>query len=135
MLWRFILYKNVFKLRKIQKSKHVDSVTIKDFLFIILTIISIQENNGLKQEVIDLDDDDDEDENAVASQNTAEQEQADEEPVIDITINNVVCSFSVCCHLDLRNIALTANNVEFRRENGVSYFFIIFLKLKNWNVL
>lgn len=40
-------------------------------------------------------------------------------PVIDIVINNVVCSFSVRCHLNLRQIALTAPNVEYRRENGM----------------
>lgn len=47
------------------------------------------------------------------------EEAEDDEPVIDIVINNVVCSFSVSCHLDLRNIALNGNNVEFRRENGM----------------
>lgn len=55
-----------------------------------------------------------------------EQEQPEIEeaemdaPEIDITINNVVCSFSVKCHLDLRKIALEGSNVEYRRENGVS---------------
>lgn len=46
---------------------------------------------------------------------------ADEEetPEIDIMINNVVCSFSVKCHLNLRQIALNGINVEFRRENGM----------------
>ncbi|CAH2988950.1 unnamed protein product [Chilo suppressalis] len=46
---------------------------------------------------------------------------ADEEdtPEIDIMINNVVCSFSVKCHLNLRQIALNGVNVEFRRENGM----------------
>ncbi|MCL4152509.1 UNVERIFIED_CONTAM: hypothetical protein GTU68_033627 [Idotea baltica] len=34
-------------------------------------------------------------------------------------INNVVCSFSVGCHLNLRNIALMGKNVEFRKENGM----------------
>lgn len=43
----------------------------------------------------------------------------DSSPVIDIVINNVVCSFSVRCHLNLRQIALTASNVEYRRENGM----------------
>ncbi|CAN8001177.1 unnamed protein product [Ixodes hexagonus] len=43
----------------------------------------------------------------------------DSAPVIDIVINNVVCSFSVRCHLNLRQIALTATNVEYRRENGM----------------
>lgn len=46
----------------------------------------------------------------------AEQEP---EPEIDIVINNVVCSFSVRCHLNLREIALNGANVEYRRENGM----------------
>uniref|UniRef100_T1JKA4 TATA box-binding protein-like 1 n=1 Tax=Strigamia maritima TaxID=126957 RepID=T1JKA4_STRMM len=46
--------------------------------------------------------------------------EAQEEPTqLDIVINNVVCSFSVRCHLNLREIALQANNVEFKRENGM----------------
>lgn len=50
---------------------------------------------------------------------TAPQLVEDEEPEIDIVINNVVCSFSVRCHLNLRDIALNGVNVEFRRENGM----------------
>ncbi|XP_055845142.1 uncharacterized protein LOC129911377 isoform X2 [Episyrphus balteatus] len=46
-------------------------------------------------------------------------EEAEPEPEIDIVINNVVCSFSVRCHLNLREIALQGFNVEFRRENGM----------------
>lgn len=46
-------------------------------------------------------------------------EEQDSEPEIDIVINNVVCSFSVRCHLNLRDIALNGFNVEFRRENGM----------------
>ncbi|KAK9871953.1 hypothetical protein WA026_015201 [Henosepilachna vigintioctopunctata] len=42
-----------------------------------------------------------------------------EGPEIDITINNVVCSFSVRCHLNLREIALNGTNVEYRKENGM----------------
>lgn len=50
-----------------------------------------------------------------------------EEPMqLDITINNVVCSFSVRCHLNLRQIALQAANVEYRRENGM-----VTMKLRN----
>lgn len=41
------------------------------------------------------------------------------EPEIDIVINNVVCSFSVRCHLNLRQIALNGMNVEYRKENGM----------------
>ena len=44
-----------------------------------------------------------------------------EEPEVDIVINNVVCSFNVRCHLNLRDIALRGLNVEYRKENGVSY--------------
>ena len=33
---------------------------------------------------------------------------------MDIYINNVVCSFSVRCHLNLKEIALTGSNVEYR---------------------
>ncbi|CAG9862808.1 unnamed protein product [Phyllotreta striolata] len=48
-----------------------------------------------------------------------EPEQTIEEPEIDIVINNVVCSFSVRCHLNLREIALSGANVEYRKENGM----------------
>lgn len=48
-----------------------------------------------------------------------ETEQTIEEPEIDIVINNVVCSFSVRCHLNLREIALSGANVEYRKENGM----------------
>ncbi|XP_047545139.1 TATA box-binding protein-like 1 isoform X1 [Vanessa atalanta] len=47
------------------------------------------------------------------------EEEEEETPEIDIMINNVVCSFSVKCHLNLREIALNGVNVEFRRENGM----------------
>lgn len=55
------------------------------------------------------------------SQNQIEQQQLVEEsePEIDIVINNVVCSFSVRCHLNLRQIALNGMNVEYRKENGM----------------
>lgn len=55
---------------------------------------------------------------AAASEKEEDQEQ-EAEPEIDIVINNVVCSFSVRCHLNLRDIALKGFNVEFRRENGM----------------
>lgn len=48
-----------------------------------------------------------------------EQQPNIEEPEIDIVINNVVCSFSVRCHLNLREIALMGANVEYRKENGM----------------
>ncbi|KAF5298447.1 hypothetical protein FQR65_LT01226 [Abscondita terminalis] len=48
-----------------------------------------------------------------------EQDETEAEPEIDIVINNVVSSFSVRCHLNLREIALSGMNVEYRRENGM----------------
>jgi TATA-box binding protein (TBP) (component of TFIID and TFIIIB) len=56
------------------------------------------------------------------STNTGETPSEPEPPEIDIVINNVVCSFSVRCHLNLRQIALNGANVEYRRENGVCLF-------------
>lgn len=49
----------------------------------------------------------------------AEEAEAEAPPEIDILIRNVVCNFSVRCHLNLREIALNGSNVEYRRENGV----------------
>ena len=52
------------------------------------------------------------------SSGTSEEPQQPE-PEVDIVINNVVCSFNVRCHLNLRDIALRGLNVEYRKENGV----------------
>lgn len=57
------------------------------------------------------------DTNAVAV--PAKEEVKEESPEVDIVINNVVCSFSVRCHLNLKEIALNGSNVEYRRENGM----------------
>ncbi|KAJ8679603.1 hypothetical protein QAD02_015390 [Eretmocerus hayati] len=46
-------------------------------------------------------------------------EDTEDKPELDIIISNVVCSFSVRCHLNLREIALNGSNVEYRRENGL----------------
>lgn len=56
-------------------------------------------------------------ENNTIDQNSNSEQEA--EPEIDIVINNVVCSFSVRCHLNLREIALNGMNVEYRKENGM----------------
>jgi len=55
--------------------------------------------------------------NAVAVAKEEPEEEA--EPEVDIVINNVVCSFNVRCHLNLRDIALRGLNVEYRKENGM----------------
>lgn len=41
-------------------------------------------------------------------------------PCIDIIINNVVCTFSTRCHLNLKTVALEGANVEYKREQNVS---------------
>ncbi|XP_039231396.1 uncharacterized protein LOC6525314 isoform X2 [Drosophila yakuba] len=96
------------------------------------------EEEGM-QPVTVIDDDEDEDEDDGESSNNAKSigdqqpenqplpvvnaandgNASDDEPELDIVINNVVCSFSVGCHLKLRDIALQGSNVEFRRENGM----------------
>lgn len=38
---------------------------------------------------------------------------------VDITINNVVCNFSVKCHINLRQLALNGTNVMYNREKGM----------------
>ncbi|XP_014219419.1 TATA box-binding protein-like protein 1 isoform X2 [Copidosoma floridanum] len=45
-------------------------------------------------------------------------EETDDKPELDIIIRNVVCNFSLRCHLNLREIALNGSNVEYIRENG-----------------
>lgn len=57
-------------------------------------------------------------------------ENDQESPEIDIMISNVVCSFSVRCHLNLREIALNGSNVEYRRENG-----LVRMRLRKPNIL
>jgi len=47
------------------------------------------------------------------------EENGQDKPELDIVINNVVCSFNVRCHLNLRDIALRGLNVEYRKENGM----------------
>ncbi|XP_072018034.1 LOW QUALITY PROTEIN: TATA box-binding protein-like 1 [Amphiura filiformis] len=42
----------------------------------------------------------------------------DASPSVDIFINNVVCTFSVRCHLNLHRIGMDGHNVEYRREYG-----------------
>ena len=51
-----------------------------------------------------------------------DQQQAEPPPdeEVGIIINNVVCSFSVRCHLNLKKIAMEGVNVIYKRQNGVS---------------
>jgi len=49
-----------------------------------------------------------------------ENAKKDEPPMsLDIVINNVVSTFNLRCHLDLRQIALNGANVQYRRSNGM----------------
>lgn len=45
--------------------------------------------------------------------------QQEESPQIDVAINNVVCTFSTRCHLNLRHVALNGYNVEFKKAQGM----------------
>ena len=49
--------------------------------------------------------------------------QEEDVPEVDIAVNNVVSSFSVRCHLNLRRVALEGINVIYKRENNVSKSF------------
>ncbi|XP_064624948.1 TATA box-binding protein-like 1 [Lineus longissimus] len=54
-----------------------------------------------------------------AEEATIAQPVEEDSPNITIAINNVVCSFTVRCHLNLRKIASEGMNVEFKKENGM----------------
>ncbi|XP_014297974.1 TATA box-binding protein-like 1 [Microplitis demolitor] len=63
--------------------------------------------------------DDNEDNKIYKCPSDIPMEEPEAQPEIDILIRNVVCSFSVRCHLNLREIALNGSNVEYRKENGM----------------
>ncbi len=44
----------------------------------------------------------------------------EQHPELSIYVNNVVCSYSTRCHLNLRRIAMEGMHVEYKKENGVS---------------
>lgn len=50
---------------------------------------------------------------------TVPPEPEEEGPLLSISINNVVCSFSTKCHLNLKKIATEGTNVEYHRQHGV----------------
>ncbi|XP_038056621.1 TATA box-binding protein-like 1 [Patiria miniata] len=52
------------------------------------------------------------------SHHDEEENGTDATPSIDIFINNVVCTFSVRCHLNLKKIGMEGINVEYRKEYG-----------------
>jgi len=56
---------------------------------------------------------------------------ADDSPVIDIVISNVVCTFNLRCHINLKRLAMEGANVEYRREHGVSGIGTVLIKLNN----
>eukprot|EP00093_Oithona_nana_P012231 12231.XXX_27512_26322_1 [CDS] Oithona nana genome sequencing. len=49
----------------------------------------------------------------------SDEDVSEPQKEVDITINNVVSSFNVRCHLNLVHIAQNGLNVEYRRENGM----------------
>ena len=61
----------------------------------------------------------------VASCSSAVPAAGTEAPVIDIIINNVVCSFSTRCHLNLKRVAREGLHVIFKQENGVRHTHVV----------
>ena len=55
--------------------------------------------------------------NQVASNQDFKENFNENQNEVDIIIENVVCAFNVRCHLDLRKIARSGTNVEYRKEN------------------
>lgn len=76
-------------------------------------------SEAVKEEVKDILADELAEEETEVPAATAEDENEEPEPEIDIVISNVVCAFSVRCQLALKDIALQGANVEFKRENGM----------------
>ena len=63
---------------------------------------------------------------------TANSDAADDSPVIDIVISNVVCTFNLRCHINLKRLAMEGANVEYRREHGVSGIGTVLIKQLCW---
>lgn len=55
----------------------------------------------------------------VKDETQSENNDGDDSPVIDININNVVCTFNLRCHINLKRVAMEGSNVEYRREHGI----------------
>ena len=55
--------------------------------------------------------------NQMASNQDFKENFNENQNEVDIIIENVVCAFNVRCHLDLRKIARSGTNVEYRKEN------------------
>lgn len=43
----------------------------------------------------------------------------EESPQVNVAINNVVCTFSTRCHLNLKELALNGRNVELKKAQGM----------------
>ena len=54
----------------------------------------------------------------IQTHETSKEAAENDAKEVDIVINNVVSSFNVRCHLNLREIALNGKNVEYRKEHG-----------------
>lgn len=46
--------------------------------------------------------------------------ESEDQTEVDIHINNVVCNFTLRCHLNLRQIATHGANVVYNREQSVN---------------
>jgi len=57
--------------------------------------------------------------NQMEHEENGQSANSEEGESIDVTISNVVCNFSVNCHLNLKQIAQNGSNVEYKRDQGV----------------
>lgn len=53
------------------------------------------------------------------AENGTETSENNDEPVIDISISNVVCAFNTKCYLSLKTVAREGVNVEYKKATGV----------------
>lgn len=47
------------------------------------------------------------------------ESEVQESPQVNVAINNVVCTFSTRCHLNLKVLALNGDNVELKKAQGM----------------
>jgi transcription initiation factor TFIID TATA-box-binding protein len=66
--------------------------------------------------------------NTCSSSNSNNTSNKINENELELTVNNVVCSYSTKCHLNLRRIAMEGLNVEYKKENNM-----VNMKLKKPN--
>lgn len=81
--------------------------------------LEIKENMSANSAYHSNSSDEEEEEECSTTTNGENGKDEEKKGELDIVINNVVSSFNVRCHLNLRDIALRGLNVEYRKESGM----------------